>query len=202
MQLHFIFQDALQHTGAVLFLESRYRFSRSVTTDSILALYENSIKGSGVLAWPMPLKNAVSSLTHKKMFEYFHTDADNFLFVQMVSADALLLINTESVHKDIMLPWIQCTLTQDCVIPIGAQSEGCKFNKKPQYRYSGCHSYDTSALNIVLGLKFKLDGSKYTYSDSESLLETVTLEKADAIFRGLEQNNTIEGRTQIFDFTV
>lgn len=94
-----------------------------------------------------------------------------------------------------MLPWVQCSLTQDCIIPIGAQSEGCKFNKKPQYRYSGCHSYDASALNIVLGLKFKLDESKYTYSGKERLFDTVTLEKADAILKSLEQNITTEGRT-------
>lgn len=134
------------------------------------------------------------------MFEYFHTDADNFLFLEMVSGDVLLLVNTESVHKDITLPWVQCALTQDCLTPIGAQSEGCKFNKKPQYRYSGCHSYDTSALNIVLGLKFKLDSSKYSYGGSERFFKTVSLEKAMAVLKDLEQNITIEGRTQTFDF--
>lgn len=147
----------------------------------------------------MPLKNPVSSLTHKKMFEYFHTEADNFLFVPMVSSGILLLVNMVSVHQDVMLPWIQCTLTQDCIIPIGAQSEGCRFNKKPQYRYSGCHSYDTSALNIVLGLKFKLDSSKYMYDDSKRLFDVVSLDKAMASLKSLEQNLTMEGRTQSFD---
>lgn len=179
-------------------MESHYRFHKYVTTDVVLALYAATAKDSGILAWPMPLKNAVSSLTHKKMFEYFHTDADNFLFVQMVSGDVLLLINTESVHKDIMLPWIQCALTQDCIMPIGAQSEGCKFNKRPQYRYSGCHSYDNSALNIVLGLKFKLDSSRYTNASPQKLFSTVTLDKAISILKDLEQNITTEGRT--FDF--
>lgn len=129
------------------------------------------------------------------MFEYFHTDADNFLFVQMVSADVLLIVNTESVQREIMLPWVQCSLTPDCIVPIGAQSEGCKFNKKPQYRYSGCHSYDASALNIVLGLKFKLDESKYTYDGKVRVFDKVSLEKADALLKGFEQNITMEGRT-------
>lgn len=129
------------------------------------------------------------------MFEYFHTGADNFLFVQMVSADVLLIVNTESVHREIMLPWVQCSLTQDCIIPIGAQSEGCKFNKRPQYRYSGCHSYDASALNIVLGLRFKLDESRYTYGGEVGVFDRVSLERADALLKGLEQNITMEGRT-------
>lgn len=115
----------------------------------------------------------------------------------MVSADALLIVNTASVHREIMLPWVQCSLTQDCIIPIGAQSEGCKFNKKPQYRYSGCHSYDASALNIVLGLKFKWDEGRYTYGGDVEVFETVSLEKADALLKGLEQNITMEGRTVV-----
>lgn len=144
----------------------------------------------------MPLKNAVSSRTHKKMFDYFHTEADNFLFVQMVTADIIILVNNESTHKEVMLPWVQCALTQDCIHPIGAQSGGCRFNKKPQYRYSGCHSYDASALNIVLGLKFKLDSSRYTYQQSKELFKVITLNDAILELRGLEQNATTEGKAQ------
>lgn len=162
-------------------------------------MYENKAKKHGILAWPLELKNPVSSLTHKKMFEYFHTDAENFLFLQMVKADVLFIVNTDGIHKEIMLPWIQCALTQDCIFPIGAQSAGCRFDKKPQYRYSGCHSYDTSALNIVLGLKFKQDSSHYTYSGCCNYFEVVPLSKALALLRELEQNSTTEGRSLPFD---
>ena len=55
-----------------------------------------------------------------------------------------------------MLPWIECTLTKDCIDPFGAQSSGCRFDKKPLYRYSGCHLYDSSALNVALGVAFPL----------------------------------------------
>merc|ERR1719369_1955283 len=60
-----------------------------------------------------------------------------------------------------MLPWLKCALTEACINPIGAQSTGCRFDKKPQYRYSGCHSYDVSALNIVLGSMFAFHESSY-----------------------------------------
>lgn len=164
--------------------------------DKIMNLYDYVVKSSGIIAWPMVSKNAVSSLTHKKMFDYFHTDTDNFLFLPMVSADSLLIVNTESVHKDIMLPWVQCALTHDCIIPIGAQSGGCRFDKKPQYRYSGCHSYDRSALNIILGIKFKLDNTRYTYQGTRNMFKTVELEKAVATLKGLEQNTTSDGETR------
>ncbi|KAB0794998.1 hypothetical protein PPYR_11837 [Photinus pyralis] len=189
-----VIQDALQHTGSIFFLECNIRFKRFVIPEVLLNLYNSVVKGSGILTWAMPLKNAVSSRTHKKMFDYFRTDADNFLFVQMVSADIIILVNTESTHKDVMLPWVQCALTQDCIYPIGAQSGGCRFNKKPQYRYSGCHNYDASALNIVLGLKFKLDSSKYTYQPTSELFKIVPLDRAIIELQGLEQNATTEGK--------
>ncbi|KAH0810484.1 hypothetical protein GEV33_012306 [Tenebrio molitor] len=194
-----VIQDALQRTGAILFLECNYRFSRHLTHDAMMDLFEKRAKSQGILTWPMNLKNPVSSLTHKKMFQYFHTDAENFLFLQMVNADILLIVNTESVHNDIMLPWVKCALTQDCIVPIGAQSAGCRFDKKPQYRYSGCHSYDTSALNIVLGLKFNMDGSQYMYNEGEKLFESVDLSRAEALLREFEQNITTEGRFLSFD---
>ena len=34
-----------------------------------------------------------------------------------------------------------------------------------RYRYSGCHSYDNSALNILLGLAFGFDETKYIFKE-------------------------------------
>lgn len=172
---------------------------KNVTAEHVIKLYESVQSDSGILAWPMESNPAVSSLTHKKMFEYFHTDSDNFIFSPMISGNYLVIVNTESIHKDIMLPWVLCSITRDCIVPIGAQSAGCRFDKKPQYRYSGCHSYDTSALNIVLGQKFKLDYSKYTY-EGLKLFTSVTLDDAINSLKELEQNTTTTaGKTQLTD---
>ncbi|XP_018324426.1 uncharacterized protein LOC108736477, partial [Agrilus planipennis] len=189
-----IIQDALQKAGAILFVECDRRLNKHVTTSTVLNLYDYVVGNSGIMTWPLPSKNAVSSRTHKKMFEYFHTDADNFLFLEMVSADSLLIVNTKDIHHNVMLPWVQCALIQNCIHPIGAQSAGCRFNKKPQYRYSGCHSYDASALNIVLGIKFKFDNTKYTYQYIDEMFRTVDLRKAVAELQGLEQNATSDGK--------
>ncbi|KAI4453221.1 hypothetical protein MML48_scaffold00002779 [Holotrichia oblita] len=194
-----IIQDALQRTGAIFFLESSTRFFKNTTAEHIKTLYESVLSGTGILAWRMDSYPAVSSLTHKKMFEYFHTDSDNFIFSPMVSGSYLLIVNTENIHKDIMLPWVLCAITRDCIVPIGAQSAGCRFDKKPQYRYSGCHSYDTSALNIVLGLKFKFDYMRYSY-DGSKMFTSVTLDDAINILREFEQNTTTTaGKNQLLD---
>lgn len=132
----FILQDALQATGAVFYIECEYRFSKHTTSDKVFALFDKLVKdpNKAIVTWPMNSKHSVSTLTHKKMFEYFHTNWNSFIFLRMVSADMLMAVNTEFVHQEIMLPWVQCALTQDCLAPIGAQSGGCRFDKKPLYR--------------------------------------------------------------------
>lgn len=66
-----------------------------------------------------------------------------------------------------MLPWVQCALTAECIAPIGAQRSGCRFDKKPLYRYSGCHRYDVSALNVVLGIMYDYNFHKYLVNSSD-----------------------------------
>lgn len=53
-----------------------------------------------------------------------------------------------------------------CVIFIGAQIKGCRYDKKPQYRYSSCHGYDVSAFNIVLGIHYQFDSTPYVIKEN------------------------------------
>lgn len=187
-----IIQDALNRVGGVLFLECNIRLTKS--PKSFLKVPINDQKGHGIIAWAT--RHATSSLTHPNMFGYFQTTTENFLFQSMVEANKLLIYNTADIHNNIMLPWVQCALTEDCIFPIGAQSSGCHFNKKPQYRYSGCHRYDASALNIVLGLQFDFKDDLYTYPSSQSSENEVLfriVSETDALneFNALEGNSTI-----------
>ncbi|KAA0196048.1 hypothetical protein HAZT_HAZT008900 [Hyalella azteca] len=110
----------------------------------------------GVLAWqfsdPLMGRLPTAALTHPSMFSAMHTRKELYDFHQMSDAGAVLLYNTESVHRHLMKPWLMCSLSSHCVQPIGAQDTGCRFDKKPLFRYSGCHLYDASAFNVALGL--------------------------------------------------
>lgn len=180
-----IIHDALARARTILFTENSVRL-RGTAKDlaEIRVKTENS---SGVMGWTT--QQAVTSRTHPKMFYYFDTDANDFLFLPMVSLDFVFFVNTPTVNDKIMLPWVRCMLNPECLHPIGAQSGGCKYNKKPQYRYSGCHGYDTSAFNIILGLTFGFDEAKYsTHEDSNTLFYVETLEQATKILENRRKN--------------
>lgn len=74
------------------------------------------------------------------------------------------------------------------IIYTGAQSNGCRYNKKPLYRYSGCHAFDVSAFNIVLGLQWNFDESKYSLHGESSLFYMETLEQATKILENKRKN--------------
>uniref|UniRef100_D3TRC6 Hypothetical conserved protein n=1 Tax=Glossina morsitans morsitans TaxID=37546 RepID=D3TRC6_GLOMM len=181
-----VIKDALMRSKYILFAENYMRIRGSAHDFRYL---QNKVAQSGVLGWNTPI--AVSARTHPKMFDYFQTDIDDFFFLRMVDMDTVFFADNFFVTEKIMLPWIKCALTLECIDPIGAQSNGCKYNKKPQYRYSGCHSYDASAFNIVLGLTWFLDDTKYSLpSDSYNIFYKETLEQATKILENRRRNSS------------
>lgn len=194
-----IIKDALCRSRSILFLENNVRLRRN---KEVYEQLMHAAQASGVLGLTTR-PQAVSSRTHPKMFDFFETDADSFFFLPMVSMDMVIFLDTKTVNEKILLPWIRCTLIMECIHPIGeyilhnipnkfkkcqykfmfsylsgAQSGGCRYNKKPQYRYSGCHAYDASAFNIVLGLQWNFDESKYSKNDNSTFFYRETLEEA------------------------
>lgn len=110
-----IIKDSLTRSRTVLFIENNVRIHGSSKDINMMRL--KSENGSGILGWTT--RQAVSSRTHPKMFEYFETDMDSFLFLPMISMDVVFFVDTSIVNEKILLPWIKCTLTQECIHPIG-----------------------------------------------------------------------------------
>ncbi|XP_011631535.1 uncharacterized protein LOC105423481 [Pogonomyrmex barbatus] len=74
-----------------------------------------------------------------------------------------------------------------------------EFNKKPQYRYSGCHAYDTSALNIILGLHFNFDDTYYVYKERETYFNKIQPEEITEEYLMItRQNNATETNAKNF----
>lgn len=109
-----IIKDALTRSKTILFMENSIRVKGS---SKDISVYLKRVSESGVLGWTT--RQAVSTRTHPKMFEYFQTDPESFLFVPMVSLDVVIFLDTDTVNQNILLPWIKCTLTNECIHPIG-----------------------------------------------------------------------------------
>lgn len=58
------------------------------------------------------------------------------------------------------------------------------------YRYSGCHGYDASAFNIVLGLQWQFNASRYSTNDNTKLFYTETPEEATRQLENRRKNIT------------
>lgn len=176
------FQELLNDAGAIIMMDVKYVFN----TNEIRSILSKAEK-EGLSSWT--INQPTSALTHPRMFDYFETKQEKFFFHRMVQPIHIVLYNTHSIHYNVMFHWVKCALIPNCIAPIGAQNSGCRFDKKPLYRYSGCHRYDTSALNVVLGLTFDFSSSHYAAKEEEKFFHRVDIEKETIL--DPEKNSTI-----------
>lgn len=152
--IYFIFQKLLNDNGTVIWVEpSGYSF----ISGDIKPLLRRA-QETGIIAWTS--KDPVSTITYDKMYKYFKASAEQYYFLETAYTNQLILHNSENLHNKVMLPWVKCALSSDCINPVGASNTGCT-DRKPLYLYRGCHKYDVAALNIILGQVFDYDESRY-----------------------------------------
>ena len=161
-----IIHEHLDASGSIIWLNiDHFPLSYEKAVSAIIAS-----KDSGVYSWT--IKKPTSSLTHPRMFDILKLKQESYFFHRMINPSTLIVLNSPRIHNDLIIPWVKCSLVQDCISPIGAQSSGCAFNKKPLFRYSGCHSYDMSALNVLLGSLFNYKETDYAGNDSNKFFST------------------------------
>lgn len=162
-----IIHEVLDFSGSIIWLNIDYlpnSYEKAINAS-------NSAKNLGFYSWK--IEKPTSSMTHPKMFEILKCKRDSYYFHRMIDPSSLIILNNPNIHNDLIVPWVKCSLVYECISPIGAQSTGCKFDKKPIYRYSGCHSYDMSALNVLLGSLFNYKEKSYTGSDEDKFFTRI-----------------------------
>lgn len=162
-------QESLNEFKAIIWSDPREHF---LTSD--LGAVIASARQTGILAWS--IEDSASSITYPKQFTYFDTKPDSYYFNRAVKTNHLILFNTNFVKSKIMLPWIKCALVEECVSPTGSQNNGYCFQRKPRYLYSGCHFYEQSALNVILGKVFE----EQPYLSFEKVFGDVMFNKTSA----------------------
>lgn len=164
-----LIKNALLRFRTILFITNNVRFKcSSKILNDIRRRTDEQNHVTSLEIRKLPL----TSNTHPRMFNYFDSDADSFLFVRQVKLDAVFFHYSRFLDDKILLPWLKCVLTPQCIQPIGANANAnhCKFNKKPQYRYSGCHGYDESAFNVICSITFNFNEAKYSVTDVDGPL--------------------------------
>ena len=128
----------------MVWLDVHYR----LTEGDLTGWLERAREGGGVVAWPerdhlvSPLQPGpaqsqqtsvpTTTLTHPKMFQYFDPrQYEDYAFQHMVSLASLVLVTGERLSRELMLPWVQCVLTEPCINPVGAQDTGCRSEWRP-----------------------------------------------------------------------
>uniref|UniRef100_A0A2R5LM73 Putative conserved secreted protein n=1 Tax=Ornithodoros turicata TaxID=34597 RepID=A0A2R5LM73_9ACAR len=162
-----VIQELLRQSGAVLWIDPEYQLSGS--PERVL----DKVRREGLGAPQAPGHQPTSALTHLGMFEYLHASREAFFFQRMINPTVLLVFDSPQVRYNLMLPWVRCALVPECIAPVGAQSTGCRFDKKPLYRYSGCHRYDASALNVILGMHYGNNKQPYIFSEQDHFFRKV-----------------------------
>ena len=143
-----LFQESLQEFGIVFWCHVTMVFTSDDIYWSLVAAHEH-----GLVAWSrtdMP----TSAYTYYSVFHALDTERDKFQFQHMVDPEMAIYVNTLSLYNHLMKPWVYCVLNPQCSIPYGAQTTGCTI-RRPSYLYTGCHMYDTSVFNVVLGNMFQ-----------------------------------------------
>lgn len=113
-----LIKDALMRSSKILFVENNVRINKM--SQEFRNKIMRDANDSGVLGWTT--RQAVSSRTHPRMFPYFQTNEEDFMFLPMVSMEAVFFFDTDVVNEKILLPWIKCSLTLECILPIGKMS--------------------------------------------------------------------------------
>lgn len=167
-----IIHEVLDATGSIIWLNIDH-LPQSVEKATRAFI---SSKTSGIYSWTVAHKTLgqppTTSLTHPKMFEILKSKREFYYFHRMVNPASLIVLNYPHIHNKLIIPWVKCSLVLDCISPIGAQSSGCRFDKKPLYRYSGCHLYDMSALNVLLGSIFNYNEKPYAGTEDDKFFST------------------------------
>jgi hypothetical protein len=150
-----IIQQVLNEYGSIIWIEPSNVF---ISND--IDRYLNKAKINGILSWQM--SEPITQMTHPSMFKYFNTEKSDFYFTHLIDTTKLIIYNKEIVHTNLMLPWVKCALKESCIAPPGSKFNGCDFNRRPSFLFSGCHRYEQSIFSILTSILYKFNSLKYT----------------------------------------
>lgn len=99
-------------------------------------------------------------VTHNQTYFYIPTDTAKQRHVDQYEANNIFIVNTKKAYDNILRWMYLCSLTRDCIAPLGA-SVGCKGFGPDGQTHGRCHRFDQAVLNILLANSVGYDPQKY-----------------------------------------
>ncbi|KHN88126.1 hypothetical protein Tcan_15995 [Toxocara canis] len=158
-----IIADVLRESKAVLWIDSSTLFQNdSITLQQILDRETKEHQG----VWLFDLtSHSIAAATNPLMFKYFNMTAQQAIDLDMWGANTMLWIGKRDVKEEVLKPFVQCSLVEDCMAPPGSILS-CNFPPGPRRNYANCHRYDQAAVNVIVALRAGLNITRYTISNS------------------------------------
>ena len=155
-----LLQEILQQAHGLLWFDSSIRFKCPLPLGEL----DTKLRESGICL-VLKTSHSVYSATNQRIYTYFPTNVSLFKEKEMFGGGLISVINTKSIYKYILNRLIMCSLTKDCIDPMGSNIF-CKFQKNRYRLYASCHRYDMSVLNILLLHYFKGNVGEFTHSET------------------------------------
>ncbi|XP_046583223.1 uncharacterized protein LOC124290520 isoform X3 [Haliotis rubra] len=141
-------QLALKQWNFIMYMDASIR----ILTSDLQELFD--------VAWKRGI--LVSDTEHESFKMVEHTDPRTFAFlgekpcyfenIPEKQAGFLLLRQSRLLQLSIIRPWVECTLSLECIAPQGSKINWfCSYYR---HFFGECHRFDQSALNIVISRIF------------------------------------------------
>ena len=109
-----------------------------------------------------PIYHHAIEFTHDGMIKYlgYPPSRKSIADIESIQGGCWLMWANSIMRENLIEPWLDCALHQECIAPKGAALAPCRFTEIHDGRYINCHRYEQSALNMILLREFGLDAVK------------------------------------------
>lgn len=153
-----LFQETLQEFGHIFWVDSSFRLHGNNIVN-IDAYVQMNKQRAGITVWPLDFLRQACFI-HTGMFNFFGEKAEDFVDSFSVEGGAILIYNYWPTYRAIVLPWLMCAFTEQCISPKGSKLSPCNFENKFTSKHC-CHRYDQSAMGLILERVFHFNSSLY-----------------------------------------
>lgn len=145
--------------SGIVWMDSSFRLLK----DDFSIVFNQAVTNGGFFLFDRT-HHSVYAFTAPAMYQYLLTDTEKLKLLEMYSANSMVIYPTEKMYHRFLYWWYLCALDLNCQRPHGIGRPCYPTGDVDRWKsyISGCHRFDQSALNILIGNLHDFDVSRYT----------------------------------------